>query len=115
MADFLFLNDGAHLNPNSSENGPFFSMILVVYLGHGIFFPIFVAVFFLSPNQFFGRGLKLPTTRENTSEEPWCASVVARVIFVLGLRHRSASRGPCERMPSRTDSTIAPPKNSGFL
>ena len=34
-------------------------MILVVYLGHGIFHPV-VAVSFLSTDQFLGEAFKLP-------------------------------------------------------
>ena len=42
-------------NPKSSETGNFFCMILVAYLGHGIFHP--VPVLFFSANQFWGEVL----------------------------------------------------------
>ena len=50
-------------------------MILVLYLGHGVFHP--VAVLFFYSKTGFGRSLKLPN--RVTSEKTRGASIVARV------------------------------------
>ena len=66
-----FLNDGAPqpgLNRRKYDIFFFFGMIIVVYLGHGIFNP--VEDVFCSKSG-FGRGLKLPNS--GTPERKWFA------------------------------------------
>ena len=76
LASFLSERRGL-LNPKSSEIRHFlWCLILVVYLGHGIFHPLVAAVlvFFKSV---FGGDLKLPN--RGISGTKWCTSIVARV------------------------------------
>ena len=47
------------LIPKNVGIRPFFSMILVVYLGHGIFHPVVALLFF--SKSVFGRGLNVLT------------------------------------------------------
>ena len=54
-------------------------MILLVYLGHGMFHPVVAALFF--SKSVFGRGLELPNS--GTTEKKWRTSIVERVSHSL--------------------------------
>ena len=54
-------------------------MILVVYLGHGIFHPVKAISICLHPSQFVGGDLKLPKFEETSEEQMGHLSIVERV------------------------------------
>ena len=67
------------LTQSRRKQAIYFCMILVVYLGHGIFHPGTWRFFFLLPSQFCGEVVTFPD--RGTPEKKWCASILARVPY----------------------------------
>ena len=70
------------LNPKCLEVSNCFKVVIVVYLGHGMFNPVQVSfiprIYFLGERSFWGIGLDLPN--RGTSRNRWCTSIVARFV-----------------------------------